>query len=288
MRHGIHWMCIAILVVLGLTGAGLDAADDDAASAVCGDCHEDVAAAFATTGHGLDARGGPSCVTCHSDGPQHAEEGEPAKATVPSGQALVDLCRSCHGRTIDRGLVGIAAHRAPLVDCGTCHDAHPAGIDQRAMLREQPAELCADCHPVQVRELDRPYGHRVGRGGLECISCHDPHAGRGGHSLARDTAGEVACLSCHADKRGPFVYSHVSGPTGDCSSCHTGHGSTNPNMLTRARVEQLCLECHSPIGGGTVGSQPPSRHDLRSPRYRNCTVCHAAVHGSNTSPMLLK
>ena len=59
-------------------------------------------------------------------------------------------------------------------------------------------------------------------------------------------------------------------------------------MLTRSTVAQLCLECHSNITGTTLGSQPPSLHDLRSPRYQNCTTCHTAVHGSNVSPRLLR
>jgi hypothetical protein len=60
-------------------------------------------------------------------------------------------------------------------------------------------------------------------------------------------------------------------------------------MLLWARVEQLCLSCHSQTGGPrTYGSQPPSFHDLTLPRYRNCTTCHTAVHGSNLSPQLLK
>jgi hypothetical protein len=59
-------------------------------------------------------------------------------------------------------------------------------------------------------------------------------------------------------------------------------------MLKRARVDQLCLECHSPIAGTTLGSQPPSFHNIRLPRYQNCTVCHTAIHGSNRSPVLLK
>jgi predicted CXXCH cytochrome family protein len=71
-------------------------------------------------------------------------------------------------------------------------------------------------------------------------------------------------------------------------SCHEPHGSVKPSALTRTRVDQLCLECHSPITGGTLGSQPPSIHDLRSPRYRECTVCHVAIHGSNTSTLFLK
>ena len=58
--------------------------------------------------------------------------------------------------------------------------------------------------------------------------------------------------------------------------------------LKRARVDQLCLECHSLFDGATLGSQPPSFHDLRSPRYQNCTTCHVMVHGSNASPLLLK
>ena len=75
---------------------------------------------------------------------------------------------------------------------------------------------------------------------------------------------------------------------GDCRACHEPHGSSNPMALKRSRVDQLCLECHSPIEGGTLGPQPPAIHDLFSPRYRNCTTCHVAIHGSNTSPALLK
>lgn len=71
-------------------------------------------------------------------------------------------------------------------------------------------------------------------------------------------------------------------------SCHLPHGSVNPKQLTRANVYQLCLECHSPIAGGTLGSQPPSFHNLTSARYQNCTTCHVAIHGSNRDPQLLK
>ena len=89
--------------------------------------------------------------------------------------------------------------------------------------------------------------------------------------------------------RGPFVFDHVTGSGGNCLSCHQPHGSNNPNMLLWARVEQLCLSCHSQTGGPkTFGSQPPSFHDLTQARYRNCTTCHVAVHGSNLSPQLLK
>lgn len=106
--------------------------------------------------------------------------------------------------------------------------------------------------------------------------------------LKVDRSGEPVCVSCHTDKRGPFVFAHPALVAGTCLSCHEAHGSANPMMLSRARVSQVCLECHTGVPSGTVGSQPPSLHDLRSPRYQNCTTCHVAVHGSNSSPKLLR
>ncbi|HPS77687.1 MAG TPA: cytochrome c3 family protein, partial [Thermoanaerobaculaceae bacterium] len=107
-------------------------------------------------------------------------------------------------------------------------------------------------------------------------------------SLLKGRAGEVVCLTCHTEKSGPFVFSHSSVVLGGCMGCHEPHGSANPRMLTRSRAAQVCLECHTSGAAAKVGSQPPSFHDLRSPRYQNCTTCHTAVHGSNTSPTLLR
>lgn len=123
---------------------------------------------------------------------------------------------------------------------------------------------------------------------MTCVSCHDPHGTAIRPGLALTRAGEQPCLSCHAEKRGPFVFEHGSGSIAACQSCHEPHGSVNPHQLKRARVSQLCLECHSPISARTLGSQPPSFHNLLSPRYQNCTICHTAVHGSQISPALLK
>jgi hypothetical protein len=61
-------------------------------------------------------------------------------------------------------------------------------------------------------------------------------------------------------------------------------------MLVRSDVRFLCLECHSNVPGlkgetdtGSVGPGTPSFHNLALPRFQNCTVCHLAIHGSNTS-----
>jgi hypothetical protein len=63
-------------------------------------------------------------------------------------------------------------------------------------------------------------------------------------------------------------------------------------MLDRPQVQQVCLECHAnlPNGNtkGTLGVVPPAFHDLTSPRYQNCTVCHQKIHGSYVDRNLLK
>ena len=64
-------------------------------------------------------------------------------------------------------------------------------------------------------------------------------------------------------------------------------------MLTRPLVMQVCLECHANLpvavsAGKAAGVVPPSFHDLRSPRYQNCTICHQKVHGSHVDRNLLR
>jgi DmsE family decaheme c-type cytochrome len=278
----------AVMVLVGLGSGALGAQEGQDPSEDCAVCHEELVVEFRETVHAIGARGAPSCITCHGDGTEHMDDiDDPELITMPEGVSGEGMCLTCH-QPIHSMLSARSAHSDTAVFCGTCHTMHPTGREKTRLLRQDPNQMCVTCHAAQGNSFRRPFGHRLDRGGLECVSCHNPHGGAGERSLVVDRSGEVACLSCHAEKRGPFVFPHVSGVTGDCTSCHEPHGSSNPMALNRSRVDQLCLECHSPIEGGTLGSQPPAFHDLYSPRYRECTVCHVAVHGSNQSPMLLK
>jgi DmsE family decaheme c-type cytochrome len=109
------------------------------------------------------------------------------------------------------------------------------------------------------------------------------------------SANEPGCMKCHGDKRGPFVFEHAPVKLEGCASCHEPHGSANPRMLTRHEVRFQCLECHSntmapqPVGATAVaGGIPPAFHDLRNPRFRNCTICHIKIHGSHVNRDLLR
>jgi DmsE family decaheme c-type cytochrome len=279
---GVIGACIAL-------GFAVQSRADDDGSEDCAMCHDEIAVAFSETIHGIANRGAPSCVACHGDGAAHMDEGgDPSLISIPSGSAGASMCLECHQGT-QTMFADRSVHGDRGVDCATCHEMHPVDGGRRAMLTDDAVPLCATCHPQQANSFRRPYGHRLDLGGLDCASCHNPHGGAGEHSLKVDRSGQGPCVDCHAEKRGPFAYPHVSGVTGDCMSCHQPHGSSNPMALTRSRVDQLCLECHSRIvPPDTLGSQTPSSHDMLDPRYRNCTTCHVAIHGSNTSPALLK
>lgn len=306
MRH----TAIAALTLLLLAGLPAlaqtteppqaQAAAEPAAVPACGDCHE-LAKAFTANAHarGKTEKGADGtavvpnavCESCHGSGAAHIESGgEKDKIYKPAGLAGADkTCLQCHDLATQHVTRRAGMHsNTAAVNCLSCHSIHAASREPHLLAKPQLA-LCNTCHSTQVASFrNLPYAHRVGRAGMNCSSCHEPHGRPARESLRLSQAGEVACAECHADKRGPFVFQHGSFAIGECTTCHEAHGSANPKRLKRANVWQLCIECHSPIEGTTLGAQPPSFHNLSDPRYRNCTTCHVAIHGSNRSPQLLK
>lgn len=284
-------LSVALLVsgTTALARAGTPAAPAQAAPSYepCSTCHDDLAAKFAANPHARAASGRAACESCHGNGTNHADEGDAKLIVVPKGATGSRTCLSCHGGQAGFTHAASGMHASASVYCTDCHSVHGPATSQ-ALLKKPGSGLCVSCHNRQENLFAKPFAHRLGHGGLECYSCHNPHGDNGENSLKRTNSDELPCLSCHTDKRGPFVFSHVTGMAGDCLSCHEPHGSTNPKMLIRARVDHLCLDCHTTLPAGNLGSQPPSFHDLRSPRYTNCTVCHTAVHGSNSSALLLR
>ena len=169
-----------------------------------------------------------------------------------------------------------------------CHSVHKHGPE--GLVTRRPAELnalCAQCHQSVWASFQKPYKHPVAQGAMSCVDCHNPHGSVLPAAMMRTAnANEPGCFKCHSDKRGPFVFEHAPVRLEGCTACHQPHGSANPRMLTRAQVRFVCLECHANLPGptapanGTVGTVPPALHDLRTPRFQNCNLCHQKVHGS--------
>jgi DmsE family decaheme c-type cytochrome len=125
---------------------------------------------------------------------------------------------------------------------------------------------------------------------MDCDDCHNPHSGLDWHQTRPSFSGEEICYKCHIEIKGPFVFEHAAVRLRGCKGCHEPHGSNNPKMLVRSTMASLCLECHalSRISTNIFTSEPPAFHNLNSPTYRNCTVCHVKIHGSNSDPHLLR
>lgn len=284
-------------VILCLAFAPRAAAEEEAAALpACTDCH-DAMKALATTPHAhgqvkKDEIPNAVCEKCHGPGKEHIEGGgDKTKIYKPAGvEGANKTCLTCHAVSNDRITRHGGMHsNSAAVNCLTCHSVHNSDPHTPHLLVTRQMTLCDSCHMPQAASFrNKPYAHRLGRGGMECSSCHEPHGRPGKESLKRTRANESPCLTCHADKRGPYVFQHGGVAIGECTTCHEAHGSSNPRRLVRATIGQVCIECHSPLGGHAAGSQPPSFHNLSLPRYQNCTSCHVAIHGSNRDPQLLK
>jgi DmsE family decaheme c-type cytochrome len=293
-------------LVLGLSAGPASAqtpppkAEKAEAAAACTDCHDQQAKTFPGNPHtripgapfGKPETPNAACNACHGEGAKHmASSGEDkSDIRVLKGRKGADFCLTCHTSTQIHASYQTGIHASSeAVNCLSCHSIHSSEPKTAHLLVKKPSEVCATCHPAQAASfVNKPFAHRLGRGGMECSSCHDPHGLAKDKGLRLTRAGELPCLNCHAEKRGPFVFEHVNGVVGNCLTCHENHGSSNNKRLIRARVANLCLECHSTLTTATLGSQPPAFHNISLPRYQNCTTCHVAVHGSNLSPRLFK
>ena len=280
----------AVLLLLLATGAGglvwgqtAPLPEGYAGSEACALCHEDIARAFRHNAHW-----GRGCESCHGPGKAHAEAGDGKQIFVFKGAPPAQLnqqCLTCHaGDQTHRGRL-LGSHNRNQISCTGCHTVHHASA--RPLLTSAPNVLCQSCHLSVRAQFTRPYRHKLQEGGMECVDCHNPHGDLPPRDMRRVGANEIACLKCHGDKRGPFPFEHAPVRLSACSSCHEPHGSANPRMLARHDVSLLCLECHTTTMG-RIGGTPPAFHDLRTARFRNCTVCHSRIHGSFVSRDFLR
>jgi DmsE family decaheme c-type cytochrome len=228
------------------------------------------------------------CEACHGPGGAHTKrpkKGEQRTPVVQFGRGKAStiaeqntMCLGCHNSNL--GNWHVAIHNDNGVGCADCHKAHDPRDPVRAKATQ--VEVCKTCHQLQVADSLLPFAHPLHEGQMACSSCHSPHGSLADASLKRDTINET-CYTCHADKRGPFLWEHQP-VSEDCTLCHKPHGSAQAGML-KQRPPFLCQQCHGAQGhpsvpglpGDVPGGSNPSVYLLGS----GCANCHSQVHGSN-------
>ena len=253
----------------------------------CLGCHDDQKKGYTTTMHGRrDHPRSPAakqgCESCHGPGSRHVDDPSVAGSIlaftkVPPKEAS-EACLTCHARN-NHALWDGSIHDARNLTCVSCHSVHDFKSERAQLRTATERETCATCHRDKIAKLDRSGHMPVREGKMECSTCHNPHGSTSVRNLRiGDSIGEL-CTSCHADKRGPYLWEHA--PTRDgCTTCHDPHGSSNDRMLI-TKPPILCQRCHVMV------RHPSTIYDraliATSARVyaRSCVTCHSAIHGSN-------
>jgi DmsE family decaheme c-type cytochrome len=279
-------------------------------SDTCKTCHPSVWLNFPRNPHFKSIAAGNlapekvGCEGCHGPGQAHvAARG--GKATIKAFSTMtprqvIDGCLTCHSQDVSRADIRRSAHTLADVACTSCHSIHKSPAPKFLLASQRQRDVCYGCHAPVRAQFSSPFKHRVNEGFMQCTDCHNPHGapapnwrmGARPRMASQGLETEEACLKCHTDKRGPFVYEHGAVRVDGCETCHSPHGSTNVKMLRRPVVFTVCLECHN--GRGNFGrqadgiSRQSSSHNMADPRYQNCTTCHVRIHGSNADQKFLR
>lgn len=262
-------------------------------SAKCMSCHISQGETFAKTTMGRIFLKNPrsqheklGCEACHGPGSVHvAKKGAEddglegiftfdadSPRSIPERNAKCLTCHENDKRTHWKG----SAHETRNLACTSCHQIMDKVSPRNQLIKATEAETCTQCHKDRKAQLWRSSHMPVREGKLNCTSCHNPH-GTANEKLLKETTVNETCYTCHADKRGPYLFEHA--PARDnCLSCHEPHGSIHEKLLTVSRP-RLCQQCHSERDHP---SEPHGPRELFA-FNRGCANCHGGMqHGSNS------
>jgi DmsE family decaheme c-type cytochrome len=137
----------------------------DKNSALCMNCHKDVAARMNMPSHHPVKEGGLSCTSCH----------DPHDSKQTPLVSKNDQCFKCHQNI--RG-PKVFEHAPVVEDCTICHNPH--GSPNRHLLQLAQPMQCLQCHSL-ARNMHAPGGGGGGGGGgsslngaqlRNCTNCH--------------------------------------------------------------------------------------------------------------------
>lgn len=173
--------------------------------------------------------------------------------------------------------------------CTACHDPHGAAGPNAAMAVAFEETMCLDCHQGVEAEFGLSSHHdvsdseqAVNGSRIECTMCHNPHLATESQPLVSpdsvtskwtNSSPRDFCLACHDGAppsavdfpssssgsgwdQSDFVGSHHDTElAGDCTLCHSGHGSNNRSTLhsnysignytnPSEAAYQACFDCH--------------------------------------------
>jgi DmsE family decaheme c-type cytochrome len=252
-------------------------------SKVCLGCHSEQAHLFSHTLMGrLQTQGKMQCETCHGPGSEHVRLGGGrgvggiisfrSDDTSHSAADNNRICLGCHERG-DRTNWHGSVHEVRGLMCTSCHTVMKDVSRKNNLKTAWEPDTCFQCHKDRRAQMFRSAHMPMREGKIVCSDCHNPHGSFTEALLKKDSINDV-CYTCHAEKRGPFLFEHAP-VRENCDNCHDPHGSVNEASLKLSRP-RLCFECHGFGHGQTTGLNSAFTMG------RACLNCHTAIHGSNS------
>jgi DmsE family decaheme c-type cytochrome len=239
------------------------------------------------------------CETCHGPASAHVNGGggrlgggirsfrkSDPRTSVADSNAV---CLQCH-KNGDRTYWNGSTHENRDVACTECHTVMRKLSPRFALAKGNVMDTCFQCHKDRRAQQLRTSHMPMIEGKMSCTSCHNPHGSAAETAMLREATINDTCYTCHADKRGPFLWEHAP-VRENCLNCHEPHGSMHAKLLNVA-PQRLCQRCHtqghSQAGLGIAGSTPPATQataNISNLRYQlggACLNCHNNIHGSNS------
>ncbi len=283
---------------------------------VCATCHEDKWNSIDLSPHGAksDAQG-TMCQACHGNATEHlkdpmkAKPGPNAFAKGATADQRTAVCMTCHSGNRNLAFWTSGKHQLNEVTCSNCHSIHGKALAPSinkfvTTFLPNQADGCGTCHqPIRAATF-KPSHHPIIEGKVKCTDCHNPHGALTPAMVKQPTINDQ-CYSCHADKRGPYVFNHPPVEE-NCATCHNPHGSVHAKLLNES-APNLCQDCHEGsrhpgtiygAGGGFICPPGSGNDKVNYPGCfgkegqpnpavntrlvaRACLNCHNAIHGSN-------
>ncbi len=227
-----------------------------------------------------------------------------------SGRGEDCLSSGCH-----QELGSGAGMHAPVAagNCRACHLPHSTAAPRLLLVKEVP-ELCLDCHDtISTRMQQAKSRHAPLYRKRSCLGCHAVHASPYPRLLSKSQP--ELCLACHGlddfsksktlrnigTEMRENKLLHAPLVRGDCTACHTPHGSDYYRLLNAAYpggvyakyqpdIYAFCFQCHdgkllqSPTGADATRFRNGTRnlhflHVVAPVKGHTCQSCHAPHAG---------
>lgn len=241
---------------------------DNAADALCRDCHKSRDTSTALTGSHPITRNYSSVyknnTTAYRRVPSNANSGN---YTSDLGRYLKNgnvVCTTCHGMHY------ADSDSATFDNRSTAAGRNPTGFSPSAgnLLRTDyrgatasTLNICTNCHKETGEQNHNTAGQNV-----QCNDCHSAHV---------DYYDEGVGPNAKLVRR----YMNISTPFGAVRSQRAVFNGATSMWFKKYDGTGICQSCHKSIPGPAVQLKYPSTHDLVNAKDRDCTPCHAHKSG---------